>query len=155
MEYIPQCIITLALLIALLYYCWNYITWLTIVLRSRSEIASPTAGGKSEKNVIRDGPRENLWKSGHVVANIGLNADRSNHISHIFVFPVAKAIAAGNVKSIWSVVAIIGIIPVVVLYFCDQHMHYRLRQIYWLNSLHSWLNYHPYRWVDCRILNPD
>ena len=82
------------------------------------------------KNVIRNGSRENLRKPGHSVANIGLDvavhssANRSTHIAHIFILALAKAFAAENVKSIWSVVEILGIIPVVVYILCNRHKPY-------------------------------
>ena len=80
-------------------------------------MTSPATSREPVKNVIRDGPLENLRKPGYSVANIGLDvaihssANRSTHISHIFIFPLAKAFAAGNVKSIWSVITVLGILP--------------------------------------------
>ena len=37
--------------------------------------------------------------------------------SHIFSFPLAKAFPVENVKSIWSVKTVLGILPEAVLYF--------------------------------------
>ena len=91
---------------------------------------SPTTGGEPVKNFIRDGPLENLWKPGHSVSNIGLDVaihspvNRSTHISYIIIFPLAKAFAAGNLKSVWSVITLLGILPIAVLYLCDQHKPY-------------------------------
>ena len=115
--------ITLALLIALLYYGWNYINWLMVHLCSRGENCESNHWREPEKNVIRDGPLENLWNPGHAVANIELvvaihsSANRSTHISHIIIFQLTKAFAAGSVKSVWSIIAILGILPIAVLYF--------------------------------------
>ena len=64
-----------------------------------------------------------LWKPGHAVANFGLDvaihssAYRSSHISHIIIFPPAKTFAAGNVNSVWSVITVLGILPIAILYF--------------------------------------
>ena len=82
------------------------------------------------KNVIRNRPLENRSKLGHSVAKIEVDlamhssANRSTHIAHIFISPLVKAFAAENVKSIWSAIAILGNIPVVVYNVCDRHKLY-------------------------------
>ena len=87
------------------------------------KIPCPTTSRKPEKNVIRVGPLENLLKPDQSVANIGLDravhsfANRSTHISYIFIFPLAKAFPVGNEKSIWSLKTVLGILPEAVLYF--------------------------------------
>ena len=63
-----------------------------------------------------------LWRTSEsqAVANIELDVaihsstSRSTHISHIIIFPLAKALAVGNVKSVWSVITVLGIISVAV-----------------------------------------
>ena len=52
----------------------------------------------------------------HDVA-IHSSANRSPHISHIIIFKLAKAFAAGNVKCVWFVMKVLGILPITVLYF--------------------------------------
>ena len=99
-----------------------------VVLYSRGENCESNHWRELKKNVIRNGPLENLCKPGHEVANIGLDvaihssANRSTHISHFFIFPLANAFAAGNAKSVWSVMTVLGILPVAAL--CGQHKPY-------------------------------
>ena len=64
------------------------------------------------------------------IANIGLDvaipssAHRSTLISHIIIFPLAKAFTAGNMNSVWSDITVLGILPVVVYILRDQHKPY-------------------------------
>ena len=112
------------------YYGCNNLNCLTVVLYVEAKIASPTTGGGSSEECHNGRTSGNLWNPGHAVANIGLDiavhssANRSTHISHIIIFPLAKAFAAGNVKSVWSVITVLGILLVTVFILCDQHNPY-------------------------------
>ena len=92
-------------------------------MQSRRKFRVQPLAGEPEKNVIRDGSLENLLKPGHSAANIGLDVaiqpptNRLTHISHIFIFPRGKAFRVRNVKSIWSLKTVLGILPEAVLYF--------------------------------------
>ena len=94
-----------------------------VVLRSRGENCESNHWRETSEECHKGWTSGKLVNPGHAVANIVLDvaihssAKRSNHMSHIIIFPLKKAFAAGNVKSILSVIVILGIIPVVVLYF--------------------------------------
>ena len=71
-----------------------------------AKIAIPTTGGETIEECHNGRTTEKLVKSRprsceHVAIHSSVN--RSTHISHIIIFPLAKAFAAGKVKSVRSV----------------------------------------------------
>ena len=81
-----------------------------------AKIVSPTTGERTIEECHKGRTSRKLVKTGHAVANVELDVamhssvNRSTHISHIIIFPLAKAFAAGNVKRIWSATIVLAVL---------------------------------------------